>query len=64
MTYSDELDAYQTYLEAVRAFPDNEELWEDLGRAKDALEVAYLENLAARALTAEPRQPPLLPPIF
>jgi hypothetical protein len=44
---SDEIDAYQTYLEAVRAHPDDEELWEDLAKAKAAVEVAYLEQLTA-----------------
>jgi len=44
MSLSDELDAFQTYLEAVRAHPDDDELWEDLAKAKAAVEVAYLEE--------------------
>lgn len=59
MALDEEMSAYQTYLEAVRAHPEDEELWEDLQRAKDALEVAYLENLAGEVLTAGSRAPSL-----
>jgi hypothetical protein len=45
MALSEELSAFQTYLEAVRAHPDDDELWEDLAKAKAAVEVAYLEQI-------------------
>lgn len=45
MTLSDDLDTFQTYLEAVRAHPEDDELWEDLDRARIALEVAWLEAI-------------------
>jgi hypothetical protein len=37
-----ESDAYQTLLEGHRADPDNEELYEDMLKAKAVLELAWL----------------------
>ena len=36
--------AFQAYLEGVRAFPDDEELAEDLERARRSLEIVWLEH--------------------
>lgn len=41
---SDEATAYQTYLEATRAHPDNQQLADDLRKARAALEIAWLTN--------------------
>jgi len=50
MTLAEAQEAYAAYLNGVKAHPDDEELWEDLARAKDALEVAWLEaQLAVEA---------------
>ncbi|HWH93289.1 MAG TPA: hypothetical protein VNT03_05460 [Baekduia sp.] len=37
-----ETEAYQVLLEGHRAFPDNEDLYLDMLKAKAALEVAWL----------------------
>ena len=50
MGFSEEIEAYQVYLEAVRAHPDHPELWEDLQKAKAAVEAAWLELLLERNL--------------
>jgi hypothetical protein len=44
-----EIQAYQAYLEGVRAevFED-EELWEDLEKARTEMEIAWLERLVIR----------------
>jgi len=39
-------EAYQVYVEGVRNDPDNEELYEDMLRAKTALEIAWLNELS------------------
>jgi hypothetical protein len=36
--------AFQTYLEGVRAHPDDEELAEDLARARRRMEITWLER--------------------
>jgi hypothetical protein len=46
MTLSDATDCYQTLLEGHRAYPDNDELFEDLLKARAAMEVAWLERMA------------------
>lgn len=47
MILQDEQLAYQAYLEAVRLDPDNEQLQEDLLKARRAVEVAWLERLVS-----------------
>ncbi len=44
-----ETQAYQAFLEGHRAHPDNEDLYEDMLKAKAAMEVAWLEQLRGRA---------------
>lgn len=39
-----EMEAYQVLLEGHRMDPDNEELYQDMLKAKAALEVAWLER--------------------
>lgn len=49
-----ETQAYQTYLEGHRQDPDDEHLWEDLQKAKRAMQLAWLHlqmNAPARAPT-------------
>lgn len=41
------IEAYQALLEGHRAHPDDDEIAEDLDRAKAAMEVAWLEHVAA-----------------
>jgi hypothetical protein len=43
-----ETQAYQAFLEGHRAHPDNEDLYEDMLKAKAAMEVAWLEQLRGR----------------
>lgn len=38
-----ETEAYQALLEGHRMDPDNEEIWEDMQKARAALEILYLE---------------------
>jgi hypothetical protein len=42
---AEETEAYAAYLNGVIAHPEDPELWEDLQKAKDALEVAWLEQI-------------------
>jgi hypothetical protein len=42
MDLASETLAYQTYLEGHRAYPDDEELYSDLQKARAAMEVAWL----------------------
>lgn len=42
-----ETEAYQAYLEGVRAHPDDEQLAQDLNRARRAMEIAWLERAQA-----------------
>lgn len=49
MTLSEATEAYQAQLEGHRLDPDCEELWEDLLRARRALEIAWLEAKPSRA---------------
>jgi hypothetical protein len=44
-----ETQAYQVFLEGHRADPDNEDLYQDMLKAKAAMEVAWLEKLRSRA---------------
>jgi hypothetical protein len=44
-----ETQAYQVFLEGHRADPDNEHLYEDMLKAKAAMEVAWLKQLNGRA---------------
>lgn len=44
MTLGELSEAYQAYLEGHRAYPDDDELYEDLLRARKALEVAWLDH--------------------
>jgi hypothetical protein len=44
-----ETQAYQVFLEGHRADPDNEDLYQDMLKAKAAMEVAWLEQLRGRA---------------
>lgn len=57
VSLADEIEAYAAYLNAWMAHPDDDELTEDLEKAKRALEVAWLEEWAARPAAAE--RPPL-----
>lgn len=41
MTYSEAQEIYQVYLEGHRMDPDNEELWEDLQRARKVRDDAW-----------------------
>lgn len=41
--------AFQTYLEGHRRDPDNDELYEDMLKAKAAMELAWLESIEAAA---------------
>jgi hypothetical protein len=43
-----ETQAYQVFLEGHRTDPDNEQLYQDLLKAKAAMEVAWLQLLSAR----------------
>jgi hypothetical protein len=45
MILSEEISAYQTYLEGHRLDPDNELLYEDMLKAKAHMEIAWLECL-------------------
>jgi len=44
-----ETQAYQVFLEGHRADPDNEDLYQDMLKAKAAMEVAWLEQVNGRA---------------
>jgi hypothetical protein len=44
-----ETQAYQVFLEGHRAHPDDEDLYEDMLKAKAAMEVAWLKQLNGRA---------------
>jgi hypothetical protein len=44
-----ETQAYQVFLEGHRADPDNEDLYQDMLKAKAAMEVAWLKQLNRRA---------------
>jgi acyl-ACP thioesterase len=44
-----ETQAYQVFLEGHRADPHNEDLYEDMLKAKAAMEVAWLKQLNGRA---------------
>jgi hypothetical protein len=44
-----ETQAYQVFLEGHRADPDNEDLYQDMLKAKAAMEVAWLKQLNGRA---------------
>ena len=46
MNLADETQAYQALLEGHRMDPDDEEVWEDLQKARRAMEVAWLEETA------------------
>lgn len=41
-----ETEAYQALLEGHRANPDNEDLYRDMLKARGAMEIAWLENVA------------------
>jgi hypothetical protein len=43
-----ETQAYQAFLEGHRADPDNELLYQDMLKAKAAMEIAWLQLLSAR----------------
>ena len=43
-----ETQAYQVFLEGHRVDPDNEHLYQDMLKAKAAMEVAWLRVLSAR----------------
>lgn len=45
MTLAEATEAYQAYLEGVRAYPDDEDLAEELERARREMEVAWLAAL-------------------
>lgn len=47
------IEAYQALLEGHRAHPDDDEIAEDLDRAKAAMEVAWLEHVAAEHRVSE-----------
>lgn len=49
MTLADETEAYQALLEGHRAYPDDEEIAEDLDRARAAMEVAWLKHVTEAA---------------
>lgn len=49
MSLADETSAYQTLLEGHRADPDNDELWQDLLKAKGAMEVAWITHTHRRS---------------
>jgi hypothetical protein len=44
-----ETQAYQVFLEGHRADPDNEDLYQDMLKAKAAMEVAWLKHVNGRA---------------
>lgn len=44
MTLAEASEAYQALLEGHRAHPDNDELYEDMLKAKAAMEIAWLEQ--------------------
>jgi hypothetical protein len=44
-----ETQAYQVFLEGHRADPDNEDLYQDMLKAKAAMEVAWLKQVNGRA---------------
>jgi hypothetical protein len=46
VTLAEATEAFQAYLEGHRRDPDDEELWEDLCRARRALEVEWLRRAA------------------
>jgi hypothetical protein len=46
MTLADATVAFQAYLEGHRRDPDDEELFEDLCRARAVLEVAWLRHVS------------------
>ena len=45
MTLAETSEAYQTLLEGHRAHPDDEDLQEDLTKAKAAMEIAWLQTM-------------------
>jgi hypothetical protein len=45
-------EAYQALLEGHRRDPDDELLWEDLEKARTAMEVAWLKAMPTRMVTA------------
>jgi predicted transcriptional regulator len=49
VTLADQTEAYQALLEGHRAHPDDDEIAEDLRRARAAMEVAWLEHVAEAA---------------
>jgi hypothetical protein len=49
-----EIEAYQAYLEGHRADPDDEHLWEDLQKAKRAMQLAWLNLQMAAPARAPP----------
>lgn len=44
LTLAEATEAFQAYLEGVRAFPEDEALAEDLERARAVMETAWLEQ--------------------
>jgi hypothetical protein len=50
---ADEIEAFAVYLNAVIAHPDDEQLWEDLAKAKTAVEVAWLEQIPTNRKAAD-----------
>jgi len=47
MTHAEATEAFQAYLEGPRRDPDDEDLHEDLRRARKAMEIAWLEETTA-----------------
>lgn len=45
MTLAEESEAYQAMLETARTHPDNDEVQDDLIKARAALEVAWLDHI-------------------
>lgn len=46
MSLAEATQAYQSYLEGHRHDPDNEELYDDLCKARVAMEIAWLHEAA------------------
>jgi hypothetical protein len=46
MTIAEATETYQALLEGHRAYPDDEQIWDDLCKAKAAMEIAWLEHTA------------------
>jgi hypothetical protein len=45
MTLQEATEAYQAMLEGHRAHPDDELIWEDLCKARQAMEIAWLNQI-------------------